>query len=166
MRFRALLAFFSICLSLKAADAPASDASIREILVAMDAKKLTENVFAQINQTLAPSMQQAIGRPFTPEEQQVVANLSSNLISSLQQELNWEKLEPLFIEVYRSNFTEAEIRDLVAFYRSPTGATLVKKMPGVMQQSMQIVQQRMIPIMQQAQQTIRDTTEGMKKSTK
>jgi hypothetical protein len=38
--------------------------------------------------------------------------------------------------IYASNFTESEIRDLTAFYRSPTGQKLLQKLPSVTQQTM------------------------------
>jgi hypothetical protein len=39
--------------------------------------------------------------------------------------------------IYARNFTPDEIRDLVVFYRSPTGQKLIDKLPIVAKQSME-----------------------------
>ena len=40
--------------------------------------------------------------------------------------------------LYARNFTPDEIRDLVVFYRSPTGQKLIDRMPIVAKESMEI----------------------------
>jgi uncharacterized protein len=40
-------------------------------------------------------------------------------------------------DTYSRNFTAEQLRDLTAFYRTPTGQVLLKKMPLVAQESMQ-----------------------------
>jgi Uncharacterized protein conserved in bacteria (DUF2059) len=66
------------------------------------------------------------------------------------------------IEVYRDSFTQHDVEEMFKFYRSPTGQTVVAKLPAVMQQMSQYSQQRpkdMIPKIQQLQ---RDTAAQMK----
>src|ERR1700722_7973748 len=43
--------------------------------------------------------------------------------------------------VYASNFTAAELRDIEAFYRQPTGQKLLEKMPAVSQQALAVGQE-------------------------
>jgi hypothetical protein len=43
--------------------------------------------------------------------------------------------------VYASNFTAAELRDIEAFYRQPTGQKLLEKMPVVSQQALAVGQE-------------------------
>ena len=42
--------------------------------------------------------------------------------------------------VYAANFTAQELRDMTAFYRTPTGQKMLERLPTVMQQSMQLGQ--------------------------
>ncbi|HVG52261.1 MAG TPA: DUF2059 domain-containing protein [Xanthobacteraceae bacterium] len=42
--------------------------------------------------------------------------------------------------IYAQNFTAAELRDITAFYRAPTGQKLLEKLPAIAQQSMFIGQ--------------------------
>ena len=43
-------------------------------------------------------------------------------------------------QIYEKNFTAAELRDVLAFYRTPTGKKFTKTMPAVAQESMQVGQ--------------------------
>ena len=47
------------------------------------------------------------------------------------------------VEAYATNFTPAQLRDLVAFYRTPLGQTLVEKLPAVTEQTMAWIQQEL-----------------------
>lgn len=46
------------------------------------------------------------------------------------------ELEGSIVTVYASNFSAAELRDLIAFYKTPTGQKLLAKTPVIAQQTM------------------------------
>jgi hypothetical protein len=52
---------------------------------------------------------------------------------------DFEKRQPeivaLMATAYASHFTEAELKELITFYRSPTGKKLVTELPGVLEES-------------------------------
>ncbi|HYX23084.1 MAG TPA: DUF2059 domain-containing protein [Thermoanaerobaculia bacterium] len=52
--------------------------------------------------------------------------------------LTWDAVGPRMTDLYEAAFTEPEIRDLIAFYKTPTGQKALAKMPVLMQQGMQI----------------------------
>jgi hypothetical protein len=43
--------------------------------------------------------------------------------------------------IYASNFTAAELRDMEAFYRQPTGQKMLTKMPAISQQALAVGQE-------------------------
>ena len=51
---------------------------------------------------------------------------------------NWEVIGPQMLELYMRTFTEAELRDLIAFYKTPTGRKSLEKMPELLQEGMKI----------------------------
>ncbi len=51
---------------------------------------------------------------------------------------NWEVIGPQMLDLYMRTFTEAELRDLTAFYRTPTGRKSLEKMPALLQEGMKI----------------------------
>ena len=70
------------------------------------------------------------------------------MIELITNTVNWDKIKPQMTDLYVSNFSENEINDMLAFYRSPTGKKFVEKMPVIMQKSMEIGQKQsrtMIP---------------------
>jgi hypothetical protein len=47
----------------------------------------------------------------------------------------WAEMEDDFALLYATNFTESEIQDLLAFYRTPTGMKAAVTMPALMEES-------------------------------
>ena len=41
--------------------------------------------------------------------------------------LSWNKLEPEYTKIYEDAYTEQQIDDILAFYKSPTGQVMVEK---------------------------------------
>jgi hypothetical protein len=54
----------------------------------------------------------------------------------------------MYVRIYQKSFTQGEIDGLIAFYKTSTGQALLTKMPVVMQNTMNELQQMMQPMMQ------------------
>jgi uncharacterized protein len=52
--------------------------------------------------------------------------------------LTWDAMAPQLIKVYMEAFTEAELREMIAFYRTPTGKKALTKIPELFQKGAQI----------------------------
>lgn len=52
--------------------------------------------------------------------------------------VNYEDLIKKLVPLYSKHFTEQEIEDLIAFYRTTTGKKMIDKMPVILQESMEI----------------------------
>lgn len=52
--------------------------------------------------------------------------------------LSWERMGPRMTELYMQAFTEAEVRELTAFYKTPTGQKTLAQMPMLMQEGAKI----------------------------
>jgi hypothetical protein len=48
--------------------------------------------------------------------------------------ITWEAAAPEITKIYKNAFTEMELRDVIAFYKTPTGQKVLLKLPEVMQQ--------------------------------
>ncbi len=72
----------------------------------------------------------------------------------------WDDLKPQVAKLYAETFTEAELRDIVAFYETPTGQKVAAKLPGLFQQatalSMTRIQEKMPEFQQQVGALIQD----------
>ncbi|HXU34132.1 MAG TPA: DUF2059 domain-containing protein [Thermoanaerobaculia bacterium] len=47
--------------------------------------------------------------------------------------LTWDSMAPQLIKIYMDAFTEAETREMIAFYRTPTGRKALTKLPELFQ---------------------------------
>ena len=63
--------------------------------------------------------------------------------TALDKAVGWDKLKPDMVKLYTTNFSESELKDLVAFYQSPLGKKVLEKMPQLTQQSAQMTQAKL-----------------------
>ena len=128
----------------QAAAAPASTESVEALLTLTKTESTFDTMYASMEQFMRQSMQQAaLGRTLTPPQQQVIDTVPAKFVAVMRSELNWDKLKPQFVQLYRETFDQEEIDGLVAFYSSTAGQAFVNKMPIVVQKSMAMSQSQM-----------------------
>jgi uncharacterized protein len=128
-------------------NAPASDASIREMLALTNAQQMIASVKGQMSTLMNTSVQNALkGQTLTPERQAVVDRMTAKMSAVASEMLNWDTLQPIYMRTYRDSFTQDEIDGVIKFYKSPAGQAYVKKLPLVMQNVMHEMQSMMKPL--------------------
>ncbi len=163
IRYSALFACLLIAAPAIADDAPASDESIRELLAITDARKLVDTVKVQVEATMKATLQQATqGKASTPERQAVLDRKQAKMEAALDETLNWDNLEPLYVRTYRASFTQDELDGMMAFYKTPAGQALIKKLPLVMQNVMAEMQDLLKPMREKIQQIQRESQQELK----
>ncbi|MBS4169099.1 DUF2059 domain-containing protein [Parachlamydia sp. AcF125] len=65
-----------------------------------------------------------------------------------------ESLRQDILEMYCEIFTEKELKDIAAFYRSKTGQKALEKTPEIMQHSLHLAQTRVLQHMDELQQML------------
>jgi uncharacterized protein len=69
--------------------------------------------------------------------------------------MSWKALESEFVTIYMKTFDEAELKQMLAFYKTPVGKKSLRQMPKLIQQGAQVgadrVQQHMPELMQELQ---------------
>lgn len=125
------------CLALPAR---AQDAGSPEALRA--AQELTTIVNADMMEQIASAM-------WTPIEQSLAGKVDAATLAELRGEFQRTSVS-LTADVmkeapgiYAHNFTAQELRDMVAFYKTPTGAKALRAMPKVMGEIMGLLAPRM-----------------------
>lgn len=143
-----------------AAETPASEASIREILEVTEVRKLVDTMLPQMEAMMRAATEQSLqGRELSATEQQAIDRMHTKMTVLMKEELSWEKLEALYLMVYRKTFTQEEVDGMLEFYRSPVGKAVIRKMPQVIQESMGAMQQSMGPMMEKMQAAVQEVTE-------
>ena len=77
--------------------------------------------------------------------------------------MNYEGLKPQLIDMYTAAFTESELKDINAFYATPTGQKALQKMPELMARGGQIGAQRVQDNIQELRDMIKAESERIKK---
>ena len=162
------LVWMLICGGAAAANnAPASDASIREMLELTNSRQMLDSVKGQMTAMMNTTMQNATrSQTITPERQAVLDRMSAKISAVLADMLNWDDMLPMYLRTYRAAFTQDEIDGVIKFYKSPAGKAYVKKMPVVMQNVMKEmpefikpVQEKMAAIQKESIQELKDLKE-------
>ena len=88
----------------------------------------------------------------TEEQRPIFERHMERTMEVMQEEMGWEKWEPHMVDIYVNVYTEEEIREIIAFYRSPAGQALLDGMPQAMEQTMLVTQQMMQDFMPRLQE--------------
>lgn len=164
--FRNVLIAFLFC-STAAMAAPASEGSIKQLLAVTQAQKLVDGMQGQFDSLMNNSIQQALkGKIPTAKQQRAIDNMKNRMVSLMQGELAWEKLEPQYIRLYQESFTEEEVAGMLSFYRTPAGQAVIDKMPMLMQRTMVDVQKMIVGITPQMKKIQEDFVAEMSAASK
>lgn len=117
------------------------DQKAGKFLDLIHADKMTTPAYMQMNAMLeqlyvvskAPESKRAV-----LEKYQAQAN------TILDKAVGWDVLKPEVVKFYTTNFTDAELAQLIEFYQSPTGQKMVKQLPLVTMQTDQLIQKKVM----------------------
>ena len=134
------------------APAYSDDASSRkaaeELLAVTQADKMIDAVYSQMD-TMFANMAKNMG--ITEAQKPIAEKYMKRITQLMREELVWDKLKTQMVGAYVAVYTEDEIKEITAFYKSPAGVKMIAKMPELMQASMQITQNQMQQIMPKIQ---------------
>ncbi|MCC2547171.1 DUF2059 domain-containing protein [Hymenobacter sp. BT175] len=123
--------------------APGLRKASEELLQVLQMEKFTTE---SINQMLTMQIQQRPGLEVVEPEMRAFMN----------KYMSWNALREDMVRLYAREFTEKELRDLVKFYKSPTGQKYVSKQSSLMQSGMEIGQRRVRENMPELQRTVEE----------
>ncbi|MEG0488050.1 MAG: DUF2059 domain-containing protein [Acinetobacter sp.] len=92
----------------------------------------------------------------SPQEQVIANQLADKLYAQSQKMLAWDKLKPVYSKIYSNVFNAEEIKAQIDFYSSPIGQSILQKTPLVAQESMKIMNDQLLSVMQTTQQDFAD----------
>jgi hypothetical protein len=133
---------------------PQTKAAIEKVFALTDMNAMMGQVYSQLDSAFSQSLKTLK----TPHHKQPLMEQYFNKYKMLmREELNWEKVKGPLINAYAEVFDLQDIEQLIAFYQSPVGRKMLKKMPELMQVSNKMVEQSMLnflPQMEQLQQNM------------
>jgi uncharacterized protein len=114
--------------------------SVEELLILTKAEKLIDIMYGQTDEYIK-NMSKQLG--VKPEDQEQFDKFMSKAASMMKEEMTWEKLKEPTIEIYMKYYTEKEIQDMIAFYKSESGQSVISKLPDVTKDTT-ILRQKMV----------------------
>jgi uncharacterized protein len=115
-----LLIFFVSMLAVKAnAQSDGKEKLIKEMLELSGAKKMALQTMEMMIGSFKKSM----------------PTVENNFWDEFMKEADNDELVNMIIPVYANHFTEKEVKELIAFYKTPIGKKLVEKLPLISQES-------------------------------
>jgi hypothetical protein len=140
------------------ADTASHEASAVAFLKLAHADQLGAPIYMQAQQMFA---QRFADTKAPASKQAVLESYQAKANAALDKAIGWEKLQPDMVKLYTSNFSESELKDLVAFYQSPLGRKVQAKMPQISQQSFQMTQEKLQPAVPVVTKLLADMTKEL-----
>ena len=138
------------------ADERASDADIDRLLQVMDARSMMDKVMQQMTAAQQAMVEDAIGKDASAADRARMHDLVAKTNAIMLKHMSWTALEPVMRRVYAQVFDKQEVDAMIAFYSTPEGASILKKMPQVLAISMREIQ----PIARDAMAEMKATIEA------
>ncbi|MGB9415970.1 MAG: DUF2059 domain-containing protein [Acidobacteriaceae bacterium] len=159
MRFRSALLAGTLVLALTTArgDDASKMAKVHEFFRLAKLNQLSAHAMDQVmTQMNSGAMQQIAGSKLTEDDQKRLDEFSGKVRQLVNRTMGWQALEPEYAKLYADAYTEQQLDDLIAFYKSPTGQVMVEKTPMLMKESTAIAQQRMLTLMPEFQNLLKE----------
>lgn len=134
--------------------APPSQAQIDRLLEVMDTQKMMDGMLAQMEQATQQMGRSMLGPDATAEQRAKFDKVMAEQQAFLRRMLAADRLQPIYRTVYADVFSAEEVQAMTDFYSSPTGRSILQKMPQVMGRTMQEMQPLMREAMQEVQQSL------------
>jgi uncharacterized protein len=126
------------------ADAPATQADVEKYLEVMHSRQMMN----QMVEAMAKPMDKMIHDEYLKHKDILPPDYESHMTKmthDMLADIPWEQLIQATMPAYQKHFTKGDLDALTAFYSTPTGQKILREMPGLMADSMEI----MMPLMQQ-----------------
>jgi uncharacterized protein len=157
---------------------PEQKAAVKELLDAMNFKKMMSQMAGAMAQNMPQMMDQMVAASDTSmtaeqkaEARKLAAKSSETMTKSMIEIYNdpqvVQGMEDIMARAYGSNFAVDEIKAITAFYSSPAGRKMLATQPQIMQQSMPEIMNLITPRMKELMSKMaKDIAEQAKEQSK
>lgn len=139
-----------------------SDSSVRKLLHVSGARASSGALFEEMERVTEIALR-GLAHEFAHHEggDHALAALAREINEIMREELAWEQLEPLYLEVYRDLFDAEEVDALIEFFTSPAGRAYVAKQPQISRRTSTLLEPRTGPIMDRVNRAISEAMDTL-----
>lgn len=105
-----------------------------------------EGVFKQMSTMMSKSLD---SQTLTPEEREKRVKSMGLVMAEARKAIDWKTIEADMVKIYAEKFDEADLEQIIAFFKTPAGAKWLEKQPEIQAESMQQMQ-KILPQIQAA----------------
>ena len=135
--------------------------SIKELFKVMQQDSMMDKMFS----SMIPSMMNQMKSQFPIKDSLMNVRSNEMMKSTMQtvKDITKKMLDEDMVGIYDKYFTQSEINDYIAFYKSPSGQKFIKVTPDISKDIMMVMMQKYMP---EIQKTIKEKSEEMKNADK
>jgi hypothetical protein len=126
------------------ADVPATQADVEKYLATTHVREMV----GQMMDAMTKPMDKMVHEEYLKHKDVLPPDYENHLnkiMHDMLTDMPWEQIIQAMVPAYQKHFTKADMEALTAFYSTPTGQKVLREMPGLMADSMEI----MMPLIQQ-----------------
>lgn len=124
------------------ADSPATKEDVQKYLEIMHSREM----MTKMVDAMAKPMHQMMHDQYEKDKDKLPADFEARMNKVMDDYLKsfpWDEILQSMVPVYQKHFTKGDVDHLVAFYSTPTGQKLIREMPAITAEAMQV----MMPIL-------------------
>lgn len=109
--------------------------------------KIDQNIGAAFDQVQKMQSAMLDQQKLSEEAKERATRAMEESMKATREEFTWEKMGPMFVEIYAEVFTKDELDALIEFYDSPIGKKFIEKQPQLQAATMKRMQSLMMELM-------------------
>jgi hypothetical protein len=159
-----LAAPFSSAQQTPSTDVPATKKDIEKLMIAMHLRERMEDVMKNSRKQTKSLLTDLVNKQadaLTPKEVSQLQSITDDMIEDTYKDYPIEAIMQDMVPVYQKHLTESDVNDLIAFYSSPVGQKVLREMPTIISEAMQVSSARLQPQMEVAANRLTQKMEQM-----
>jgi uncharacterized protein len=86
--------------------APPSQESVDRLLADAKVEELFDTMLVNVDQVMRRSMEASTqGQQLSPERRRIIDATATSFVQVMREEMTWDKLRPLYVQIYQESFT-------------------------------------------------------------
>ena len=139
------------------ADEASKKAKAQELFVTLRMDRTMAQIMDTVMKQVGQMTQSMPGsKQMTDADKRQLADFQQRVSAVVEKSIGWKALEPDFVDLYASTYSEEELDGLLAFYKSPLGQTMLDKTPELMTKSSEITQRKMQEVQPELNKMLED----------
>ncbi|ARO69610.1 hypothetical protein B9J09_00865 [Xylella fastidiosa subsp. pauca] len=161
---RCLALFITMAMPLVAIAAPPSDADVNRLLSVSRMQAIHDSMVPQLEAMEEKQFDQmAAKHTLSTEEKAKMAQILERSKQRIRKALSWSEVEPVYIDLYKHNFSREDVLAMIKFYESPAGQNLLDKTPVLMENLLVAIQKKVAPLTDDLLQDLEKSDNAPKK---